>query len=96
MISLGDSIEWNLDYKSAFSWKNQYFRSISYSDLGKPNDVKFPWELSRMQWMIPLGQAYLLTKDEAYAQKAKTLIESWIKRIPMLIPLIGHARWTLH
>lgn len=81
-LFLGNTIEWSKDYKSSFSWKPQYFRSISYSDLGKPNDVKFPWELSRMQWLIPLGQAYLLTKDEKYACKVKELILSWIQTNP--------------
>ncbi len=81
-LSLGEPIDWSKDYKSSFSWPFQYFRSISYADLGKPNDVKFPWELSRMQWMIPLGQAYLLTKDEKYAQKVKELLLSWMKSNP--------------
>jgi uncharacterized heparinase superfamily protein len=81
-IFLGNPIDWSQDYKSSFSWKRQYFRSISYSDLEKPNDVKFPWEISRMQWMIPLGQAYLLTKDETYAQKVKELLLSWIESNP--------------
>lgn len=81
-IFLGNCIDWNQDYKSSFSWDPRYFRSISYTDLGKSNDVKFPWELSRMQWMIPLGQAYLLTKDEKYAQKVKELLLSWMKSNP--------------
>ena len=35
-----------------------------------------------MQWMIPLGQAYLLTKDEKYAEKVKELLLCWIKSNP--------------
>lgn len=81
-IELGKTINWSRDYKASFSWPLHYFRSISYADLGKPNDVKFPWEVSRMQWMIPLGQAYLLTKDEKYAQKVKDLLISWIDSNP--------------
>jgi hypothetical protein len=81
-IFLGTTIEWSRDYKSSFSWPIRYFRSISYTDLGKPNDVKFPWEVSRMQWMIPLGQAYLLTKNEKYAEKVKELLLCWIKSNP--------------
>src|SRR5262249_3452455 len=47
-----------------------------------PSDVKFPWELSRMQWMIPLGQAYVLTGDEVHARHARELIASWIAANP--------------
>jgi hypothetical protein len=82
LISLGETIEWSKDYKTSFAWPKKYFRSISYSDLENPTDVKFPWEVSRMQWMIPLGQAYLLTQDEIYAQKTKELIESWLEENP--------------
>ncbi|MDQ2993888.1 MAG: heparinase II/III family protein [Pseudomonadota bacterium] len=82
LIFLGEEINWSRDFKSGFIWQQQYFRSIAYTDLGKPNDVKVPWELSRMQWMIPLGQAYCLTQDESYAEKTKMLIKSWLKSNP--------------
>ena len=81
-IDLGSKIKWNKDYKTDILWENKYFRSISYSNLDKPSDVKFPWELSRMQWMVPLGQAYLLTQDEKYAEKVKSLLTDWISDNP--------------
>lgn len=82
LIALGDEIDWQRDYKSGFVWQPNYFRAIAYTDLDKNNDVKFPWELSRMQWMMPLGQAYLLTRDEQYAEHTKHLIQSWIAANP--------------
>ena len=90
VIFLGDTIDWSRDYKSSFVWPLRHFRSISYADLDKPNDVKFPWELSRMQWMIPLGQAYVLTGDEQYAKKVKDLLIHWMETNPYA----GSVNWA--
>ncbi|WP_032112819.1 alginate lyase family protein [Candidatus Paracaedibacter symbiosus] len=79
---LGDDIDWGKDYKTGKTWPKSYFRGIDYVNFEQPSDVKIPWEISRMQWMLPLGQAYMLTGDEKYAQKSKDLIEDWIKKNP--------------
>lgn len=81
-VPLGDDIDWNKDYKTGFMWPNTYYRSIDYNNPDRPSDVKFPWELSRMQWMIPLGQAYLLTGDEHYALSVKENLCDWIGKNP--------------
>ena len=82
LIDLGPKIDWHRDYKAGLDWPIRYFKDIDIIDPGRPSDVKFPWELSRMQWMIPLGQAYLLTGDERYAEGARRLIEAWISANP--------------
>ena len=78
LIHLGDHIDWLKDYKTGIRWPLAYMRDIDYRNPERPSDVKFPWELSRMQWLIPAGQAYLLTGDERYAELVKTLLEDWI------------------
>ena len=62
-IELGHAIDWQKDHKTNLSWPAEYFRSIDIMNPERPSDVKFPWELSRMQWLIPAGQAYLLTGE---------------------------------
>lgn len=81
-VSLGARIEWYKDYKSGFDWAPSYYRSISYNNPERPSDVKFPWELSRMQWLIPAGQAYLLTGEERYAEGVRDVLDSWIEANP--------------
>jgi len=81
-ISLGERIDWFKDYKSGFSWAPAYFRNIDYNNPERPSDVKFSWELSRMQWLIPAGQAYLLTGGERYALNVREVLESWIEENP--------------
>ncbi len=50
--------------------------------------MKRPWELSRLQWLLPAGQAFRLTGDERYAQAARDILEEWISANP-------HA-WTVN
>ena len=75
---LGPSVNWSKDQKTNFTWPNNYFSDIEYNNLDYPSDVKYPWELSRLQWVIPVGQAFLLTKDDKYSRFAKQVVLDWI------------------
>ena len=81
-MDLGDVIDWHKDYKVNFYGLAAYHRNIDYMNPGLPSDVKFPWEVSRMQWLIPAGQAYLLTGDERYAAAVRSILEHWIQTNP--------------
>lgn len=76
-LELGDRIDWLCDHKTGIRWVPAYIRDIDYNNPERPSDVKFPWELSRMQWAIPLGQAYLLTNEERYAAALRDLLVDW-------------------
>lgn len=80
---LGDSIDWNKDFKTGFVWKNKFYKNIRIIDLNNNSDVKIPWELSRFQHFFTLGKAYLLTKNEKYSLEFKEEIEDWIKSNPV-------------
>jgi len=75
---LSDPIDWHVDIKTGRRWEPQFHRDIEYSNLDEPSDVKLPWELSRLQWAIPLGQAWMLTGDDRYALRARQIIEQWV------------------
>lgn len=81
-LELGPDIDWFLDHKSGRRWPPDFSRAIRYANLGEPSDVKIPWEISRFQWVLPLGQAWLLTGDERYAEGARDLIDDWIASNP--------------
>lgn len=82
-VDLGRPVDWHKDYKSGLRWPLAPFRRLEILDLGRPSDVKFPWEVSRLQWLIPAGQAYLLTGDERYAQAAREIVEEWAAANPV-------------
>jgi uncharacterized heparinase superfamily protein len=89
-VLLGDPIDWLRDYKTGHIWPRQYAHDIDYNNPDRPSDVKVPWEISRVQWLIPLGQAYHLTGDERWAAAAREVLSSWIAQNPCL----GTVNWA--
>ncbi len=85
LINLGENIQWNKDYKSGFDWPNNYIKSIGYNNPDRSSDVKMAWELSRLQWLIPVAQSFVLTGDERYSEFVKSIILHWIKHNPYAV-----------
>lgn len=81
-VALGDKIDWHRDYKSEYDWPVHYAADLDYVNKGRRSDVKFPWELSRLQWLIPVGQAYRLTKDDHWAIVCRDVLNQWIEQNP--------------
>ncbi len=60
-------IDWQLDFKSGYRWKNnQWWRNIPYGHK-QGVDIKVPWELSRMQHLPLLAYAYGMALKEAFS-----------------------------
>ena len=81
-MDLSPRIDWHRDHKTGFAWAPAYCRAIQYNNLDHPSDVKVPWEISRMQWLMPVAQAYQLSGDERYAAKVRDLLDDWIVANP--------------
>ena len=96
-VQLGESIPWNTDFKSGYSWFPKFYLDMVPIDpLDDPvkrelkYDGKIPYELSRLQHLPTLGKAYWLTGNEKYAREFINEIEDWIESNP---PLYG-VNWT--
>ncbi len=83
LVALGDPVPWHRDFKTGTDWPVTPVRDLEILGLGKPSDVKVPWELSRFHQIWWLGKAYWLTGNERYAQKFGALVEDWIDRNPV-------------
>ncbi len=83
LTQLGVQIDWLTDFKTGFTWKPSYFTDIDYTNLDRPSDVKTVWELSRLQWLIPVGQSYLISYDEIYALAVRDVLSQWIDANPV-------------
>jgi hypothetical protein len=81
-VKLGAAINWHRDYKTGDGWPIEYFRKIDYLNVERASDVKTVWELSRMQWLMPCAQAWVLTRDEKYAQHVREVLDDWIAANP--------------
>ena len=82
-VQLSRPIDWTLDFKSNINWSMQPSLRLPVNDLKSPSDIKVPWELSRLQWLLPVGQAYVLNEDEKYATFAKEIIQEWMIANPV-------------
>jgi hypothetical protein len=81
-VLLGIPADWHCDWKTGRRWRLRYGRRIEYAELHLPSDVKVPWEISRLQWLLPAGQAYLLTGDDRFAVAARDVIDDWLDGNP--------------
>lgn len=80
---LGEKIDWHTDFKTGHRWNPKtYYKRIRPAPYPGGYDIKVPWELSRCQHFVRLGQAYWITGDEKYAREFVAQVEDWIASNP--------------
>ena len=82
-MELGPSIDWLRDFRSGVAWPRRYMRDIEYVNPDDASDVKVPWELSRLQWLMP-GRAGIPARraTSATPRPCAPSLESWIDANP--------------
>lgn len=83
---------WAEDAFHGYRWPNRYFALVDFIAAGKHCDVKIPWELSRLQYLVWLAEGYLhdpAARSEC-TTRFTTIVEDWIKSNP---PGFG-VNWT--
>ena len=74
-VYLRERIDWHADFKSGHRWPLDHHTRLVLVAPEGGFDVKVPWELSRFHHAVRLGQAYLYTGDEGYAQEVVAQID---------------------
>lgn len=76
---------WNVDWRHQKTWENKYYKMYSFYEKEKrtPYDVKFPWELSRLSFLIPVSRAYNSTEDSKYLDFINDTLASWKNKNPI-------------
>ncbi len=70
---------WHLDPISKKQWPyNTYCFQINYRNTKEFGDVKYVWELNRLQYLQPLAALSVLDKNEQLAKFCLSEIEDWI------------------
>src|SRR4029077_14684511 len=59
-----------------------HWSQIDPLDPALVGDSKVVWELNRHQWIVGLGQAWALTNDDRYAERAVASIDAWLDANP--------------
>lgn len=85
-INEGDFVSWSstLDpTRAEDEWPATHYADIHFSHDPRrtEKDVKWCWELNRFQHLLSLGAAWRLTRDEAFAEKARQHLEKWMERV---------------
>lgn len=75
---------WNRDWRYDREWPNADFRTYSHHEArDEPYDVKFPWELSRLGFLLPLLQGYVVRDAHEWARAADEILSDWCLRNPL-------------
>lgn len=79
----GSKINWHIDFKSRFTWaKGKYFKRFRPAEYPGGFDIKVPWELSRCQHFVRLGQAFWFTNNKKYPMEFVNQLLDWIDQNP--------------
>lgn len=76
-LSFGDPVDWHLDAVAGRRTPLVHWSRFDPLDAAVVGDSKVVWELNRHQWMVELGQAYALTRDERYAEAFAAYVRGW-------------------
>lgn len=81
-VDIGVPPRWNRDPLTGIEAPMRYGRSIDYRQPEAVGDIKYIWELNRHLQLVPLAQAYALTKDARYLEGLRVQLESWLEQCP--------------
>jgi hypothetical protein len=82
---LGDPIDWHRDYSSAMVGPIKYSGLINTRVREHVGDIKYTWELNRLQHLILLALAGAWTKKGNYWEEIETQLISWNKSNPFMM-----------
>jgi hypothetical protein len=83
-VSAGVEIPWRRDLIHGKETGLEHWNTQPYLDFEKAGDSKIVWEPNRHQHFFTLGQAYLLTGEENYAEQCLAQFEHWRRENPYL------------
>lgn len=79
-VTLSQPINWHHDPISGVWWPDEPSNRIDHR--AADGDVKWIWELNRLQHLPLLAQAWIFSGDQRYSQVAFEHLDSWIEQNP--------------
>ncbi len=86
-IPLGDPIDWHRDYSSEMVGPIRYSGLINARDKDRVGDIKYIWELNRLQHLILLALAGAWTGNANYWKEIEKQVISWDESNPFMMGL---------
>jgi hypothetical protein len=81
-LALGSPPDWHLEPLSRKRTPLVHWTRIDHLDAEAAGEYKLVWELSRHQYFVTLGKAYLYSGDESYAETLVAHLGSWMDSNP--------------
>ena len=81
---LGNPINWHRDYSSGLVAPLRYSGFMNHRDVVVVGDIKYIWELNRLQHIVLLALAYYWSRDDAYRLEVETQTISWLQQNPFM------------
>jgi hypothetical protein len=80
-----DRMPWHTDWRWDYTWEPAYYQSYHFSIADKevPYDVKFPWELSRFAFLLPLAQMTAIDPAAHWQKTIAELVVQWERENPL-------------
>jgi Heparinase II/III-like protein/Heparinase II/III N-terminus len=83
-VPLGEPIEWHRDYSSGVVSPITYSGSIDHRDVRCIGNVKYVWELNRLQHLVLLALASIWIGGEAHREEIDRQVLSWCAQNPFM------------
>jgi len=81
---LGDPIDWHRDYSSGVVGPMKYSSLIDHRDKAVAGDIKYIWELNRLQHLVLLALSGIFTGNGGYGKTIERQIRSWAAQNPFM------------
>ena len=81
-LAFGEPIDWHLDSVAGRRAPQVHWSLLDPLDPSSVGDSKVTWELNRHQWLVHLGQAWRLTRDERYPHTVMQSMRAWMHQNP--------------
>ena len=82
-FDLTGAINWHQDVRTGYEWPRDFHADLPLYDLSGETDIKYPWELSRHQFLCELVRNYQLNNDDESAIRVRELLLDWIAQNPL-------------
>ncbi len=83
-LRFGSGIDWHRDYSTGTTAPTRYSGWINHRNPAVAGNVKYIWELNRLQHLVPLMLASLWTERQAYRDEVEKQIGSWCDENPFM------------
>lgn len=81
-LEFGFPPDWHADPTRGTRAPLVHWSRVPFLDSGAVGDHKIVWEVNRLQWLVTLAQAHLLTGELRYAEGIATALDDWLHTNP--------------